>query len=257
MVSVLSILFMSVSLILSVALPIVLALLLHRRIQFASRSIIVGVSIFLIFQILTRIPLLSYLSKSAWYVEFFLNYYLLFGFLLALSAGLFEEIGRYIGFKFLLKNHLTWGNGVGYGIGHGGLESIFVGTTFLNELVISLTINSQHKLPSIPHTIIKTLVETPPYQFLVGGIERLFAFAIQIGLSLLVLYAVKNKKFLFLVLAILLHTIIDFVGVVLVKTLWLAEIFVGLFAIASLIWILKSKSYFKANSTQMESLIEI
>ncbi|BAL80257.1 YhfC family intramembrane metalloprotease [Caldisericum exile] len=251
MVKTTSIIFMSVSLILSVVFPIVLALLLHRRIRFAWVSVIVGVSIFVVFQILTRIPLLVYLSKNAWYVEFSEQYYLLFGFLLALSAGLFEEIGRYIGFKVFLKNHLIWEDGIGYGIGHGGLESLFIGTAFLNEFVISVMINSKKVLPGDAQTIASTLINTPSYQFLLGGIERIFALAIQMGLSLVVLYAVKNNKFLFFVLAILLHTIIDFVGIMLVKNVWLAEIFVGLSTIASFVWILKSRNCFKANSIQM------
>jgi len=229
---------------------------LHRKLKFIWKSVLIGALIFLFFQILTRLPLLGYLSKNAWYVEFSMKYYFLFGFLLALSAGLFEEIGRYIGFKFFLKNHLTWENGIAYGIGHGGLESVFIGTAFLNDLIISIVINTGHTIPGLTQSIVSILTEAPSYQFLIGGIERVFAFPGQVGFSLIVLYAVKNKKFSFLLLAILLHTILDFIAVVLAKNVWLAELCVGIFAIAFLVWILKSKKYFEVNSIQNESSIE-
>ena len=246
MVRTISIIFMSISFVLSVVLPIVLAIVLNRKLHFVWKSVLVGAAIFLFFQILTRIPLLGYLSKNALYAEFSKEHYLLCGFLIALSAGLFEETGRYIGFKFFLKDHLTWENGIGYGIGHGGLESLFIGTAFLNDLVVSVMINSKHLMPGIPPSVVSTLVKTPPYQFLIGGIERLFAFTVQIGLSLIVLYAVKNNKFIFLFLAILLHTILDFIGVALAKNIYLAELCIGMFAIASLFWIFKSRSYIEA-----------
>ncbi|PFU31304.1 hypothetical protein COK80_07435 [Bacillus anthracis] len=56
------------------------------------------------------------------------------------------------------------------------------------------------------------LVNTSSYMYLIIEVERIFAFIIQIALSLLVLYGVKNyKKFLFVLYAIIIHASVDFV----------------------------------------------
>lgn len=244
MVRMSSIIFISISLLLSVIFPLVVAIVVHRRLRFAWKSVLVGTLVFLVFQILTRIPLLGYLQQNLWYQAFSATYPLIAGFLLALSAGLFEEIGRYVGFKLFLRKHLDWKGGIAYGIGHGGLESLFVGTTFLNYLIYSIMINTGKAPPQLPKSVISVLVDTAPPMFLVGGIERVLAFLIQIGLSLVVLYGVKSRKSGFVLLAIVIHTLIDFGGVMLARNTLVAEVCVGVFAAASIVWVLKSKRLF-------------
>ena len=41
---------------------------------------------------------------------------------LGFTAGLFEEVGRYLAFTTILKKRLDWKNAVAFGIGHGGIE---------------------------------------------------------------------------------------------------------------------------------------
>jgi len=46
------------------------------------------------------------------------------GRVLALSAGVFEEVGRYVDYGlFMRREPRTWSKAVMFGIGHGGLES--------------------------------------------------------------------------------------------------------------------------------------
>jgi len=239
-----SIIFLSISLLLSIALPLVAAIVLRKRLRFLWKAVLTGALVFLVFQVLTRIPLLGYLQRILWYQVFSKSYPLISGFLIALSAGLFEEIGRYVGFRFFLKNHLDWENGIAYGIGHGGFESLLVGTAFLNNLVISVLINSGKASPQVPTSAVSTLVNTAPPMFLVGGIERVLAFVIQIGLSLIVLYGVKFKKIAFVLLAIAIHTLVDLGAVMLARNILVVETYVAIFAAASLVWILKSKRLF-------------
>jgi len=255
MVKTSSIIFIAVSFLLSGILPVIIAFILHRKLKFLWKSVLIGALIFLIFQVLTRVPLIGYLSQKIWFREFQMGHFVLYGFLLALTAGLCEEIGRFIGFKFFLKSHLTWENGIGYGIGHGGLESvIFIGAYYLLFLIISIVINTGHSLPSVFQPLMSLLTQTPPYQFLLDGIERVFALTVQIGFSLIVLYAVKNKKISFLFLAILLHTLLDFTAVLISKNVLLAESVVGVFAIISFMWIFKSKKYFEVNAAPMQKI---
>jgi len=62
---------------------------------------------------------------------------------------------------------------------------------------------------------IQTLIETQPLDFLMGGIERLFAIALHISLSVLVWFAVKKKGKIYLFpMAILIHALVDALSVV-------------------------------------------
>jgi uncharacterized membrane protein YhfC len=121
-------------------------------------------------------------------------------------------------------------------------------------LIVSIIINTGYSLPSLFQPVISLLTQTPSYQFLLGGIERIFALTVQIGLSLIVLYAIKNRKISVLLLAILLHAVLDFMAVLLSKNVLLAESVVGVFAIISFMWILKSKRYFEVNASPMQKI---
>jgi len=244
-----SIIFMSISLLLSFVLPLVAAVVLHKKLRFAWKAVAVGAVVFLVFQILTRIPLLGYLQQNLWYQAFSLSYPIISLLLIALSAGLFEEIGRYVGFRLFLKKHVDWESGIAYGIGHGGLESLLIGTAFLNYLVYSILINAGKAPPQLSKSVISALVDTAPPLFVVGGIERVLAFVVQVGLSLVVLYGIKSKRSTFLLLAIALHTLLDFGAIMfarntLVGGTFVAETYLAVFAAASLVWILKSKRLF-------------
>jgi len=244
MVKTSSIIFISISLLLSLVFPLVVAIVLHKKLRFAWKSVLVGALVFLVFQILTRIPLLQYVQRAFSYQAFSMRHGILTGFLIALSAGLFEEVGRYVGFRLLLRRHLNWEGGIAYGIGHGGLESLYIGTAFLNYLIYSFLINAGKVPPQLPTSVISALTDTSPPLFVVGGIERVLAFTIQIGLSLVVLYGIKSKKGLFLLLAIVLHTLLDFGAVMFAGNTLIVETYVAVFAAASLVWILKSKRLF-------------
>jgi uncharacterized membrane protein YhfC len=239
-----SIIFISISLLLSLVLPVVAAVVLHKKLRFAWKSVLVGALVFLVFQILTRIPLLGYLQQNRWYQAFSMSYPITALLLVALSAGLFEEIGRYVGFRLFLRRHLDWKGGIAYGIGHGGLESLLVSAAFLNDLIYSFLINAGKVPPQLSKSVISTLVDTAPPLFVVGGIEKVLAFTIQIGLSLVVLYGIRSRRSTLLLLAILLHTLVDLGAVMLAGNTLIGETYTAIFAVASLVWILKSKRLF-------------
>src|SRR5207237_8795386 len=57
--------------------------------------------------------------------------------------GLFEEIGRWLGYRFLIKYDRTWRVGIMYGAGHGGLESmLLVGGLALLGLINVITLGT-------------------------------------------------------------------------------------------------------------------
>lgn len=265
MVSGIKLFFMIISIVLSIGLPILLMLIAVRKYKAKAEPIAVGGAVFFVFQVLLRIPLLNKLGDVAWYQDLSKNF-ILVSLFLGITAGIFEELGRLIGYRVLIKRkNYNYKNGIGFGIGHGGIESILlVGFTYINNLIMSVFINngkfdtvfggsfSQDAL-----SLAKSqLIETKAYLFLFGGLERIFTITIQIALSLIVLYAVKNRKYVYILLAILLHTVIDtpvaymsFKG----TSPFLMEGYVLICAAAALIYIIKSRKCF-ADNTPDESV---
>ncbi len=84
---------------------------------------ILGVASFAASQLLLRIPLLGELQNAVWFNMFAMTQPLLCGVLVAFSAGLFEETGRFVALKLINRDLLTWENGVIFGLGHGGVEA--------------------------------------------------------------------------------------------------------------------------------------
>lgn len=137
-------------------------------------------------------------------------------------AGLFEETGRYLAFSFALKKYRAKNvNALMYGAGHGGFEAMaIVGLTMINNIVWSIMINSG-RIAELTGSLtgdqlaqaqqsIGLLISTPSYQFLLGGVERLFAILLHISLSVLVWFSVKWEGKLYLYpLAILFHFAVD------------------------------------------------
>ena len=59
---------------------------------------------FFISQIMLRIPLLNFLAKNPGFVVFQLQNALLVGCLIAISAGVFEEVFRFLFRRLLIRN---------------------------------------------------------------------------------------------------------------------------------------------------------
>jgi uncharacterized membrane protein YhfC len=156
--------------------PIGLAVYFYKKHKIYLPAILVGALAFAVTQPLSRIPLLQLLSAQDWYSQMAQNTILLALFL-SLTAGLFEETGRFICFKYILKNKLAWKNGLAYGIGHGGFEAIaIVGLSSINNLVFTKIINSgqiDSLAAALPPETLNYLVEqlttASPLVFMLGG----------------------------------------------------------------------------------------
>lgn len=256
MVSNLKLIFMVISTIISFVLPIILVIIVIRKYKASFLSVLVGAGVFFVFQVILRIPLLSALGGMEWYRNLAENKVLLSLFL-GLTAGLFEEVGRFIGFKILRKDKFyNYENGIAFGIGHGGIEAILlVGLTYISNIVMSITINNglydstiAANLPVETAELIKSeLMDTKTIMFLVGGIERIFAIIIQVALTLVVLYGIKYRKNIWVLVAILLHAVID-TPVALMSlngiSIFIIEAYVLLCAVVGLVFIIKSKRLF-------------
>ena len=137
-------------------------------------------------------------------------------------AGVFEECGRHITLKYILKKDRTRENAVLYGIGHGGIEILAV---ILPSMILYLVIailfsqgNVEEALNQLKITEETAAAALPSVQaaaafdyalMAMNVIERLLAILLHIGLTVIVFYGVKNEKKGCLPLAILLHMAMD------------------------------------------------
>lgn len=209
-----------------------------------------GVCAFVISQIILRLPILNYvLPNMNWYLVMEASYPIIYSIFLGITAGLFEETARFLGFKAILrgKRNVTWSNGVAFGMGHGGIEAmLLVGTGMVNELI--KIINSSAILDS-SFTDINVLI---------SGFERIFAISFHIGATLIVLYGIKVAMKRYLVLAILIHGVFDSAAGILPAlgvNPYLTELWCVLWGTALLIFTVKSKKLFKGDGILNEKTI--
>jgi uncharacterized membrane protein YhfC len=217
MVSTASILFMCVTLFLSLLLPLIVLLVLQKGRRGVFSVWIAGALGFAVPQLFIRIPLLQTLGTQESFQQFIAAHPYVTVSLMAATAALFETTGRLVVLKVALSKRLSYMTGLAAGAGHGGIEAIaIVGMLYINNLIISLSINSGNLTsllpadPAIAESIRQSLVGTPPELFLLAGFERVLTMVIQVALSIiLTLFIMKNRAiFGFLVVA-LLHFSVD------------------------------------------------
>ena len=145
--------------------------------------------------------------------------YVLYG---TVMAGVFEECGRYIVLRYVMKKNRTRENAVMYGIGHGGIEILAV---LLPSMILYLVIAVMFRSGDVESALrtLKITEETaasalPSVQaaaafnyglMALNVIERLFAMLLHIGLTVIVYYGVVNSKKGCLPVAVLLHMLMD------------------------------------------------
>ncbi len=139
-----------------------------------------------------------------------------------IMAGVFEECGRYIILKYIMKKNRTRENAVLYGIGHGGIEILAVilptMITYLAVAVLFSAGDAETALRTLNITEETAAAALPSVQaaaafgyglMAMNVIERLFALLLLIGLTVIVYYGVINAKKVCLPMAILLHMLMD------------------------------------------------
>ena len=148
----------------------------------------------------------------------------LWALVLGLFPGVFEETGRFIAFKTVLKNRRNRETSISYGIGHGGIEVILtLSVTYIIYIAYGMMINSGSFQTIIDQAASQAPDQAGAMQALADQLaaisfadigtslfERVFAFLFHVGASILVFYAARDKGRLWLYpLAILLHTALD------------------------------------------------
>ena len=225
MVSGISIVCMAMTLAFIILLAVFLPVCIKKKFHTAVLPYFIGCGVFLVFAlILEQLMHMVVLGISGTAITDNMWLYALYG---GLAAGIFEETGRFLAMKFLMKKHYdNPHNGLMYGAGHGCFEAfMIVGTMMINNIVYSVTINAglaDKLLDAVPaeqkeqmQAVISQLIDAPSYMFLLSGAERITAVMLHIALSVLVWTAVVKNKTVFYPLAIFFHALLDGVLVVL------------------------------------------
>ena len=181
-------------------------------------------------------------------------------------AGVFEECGRHIILKYILKKNRTRENAVLYGIGHGGIEILAVLLpTMILYLVIAILFsqgNVEEAMNQLKITEETAAAALPSVQaaaafdygmMTANVIERLFAMSLHIGLTVIVYYGVISEKKGFLPLAILLHMLMDTFPALYqrgVVPLWTVEVWGAFWAAAT--GLIAARLYRKMKERPME-----
>lgn len=139
-----------------------------------------------------------------------------------IMAGVFEECGRYIIIKCIMKKNRTRANAVLYGIGHGGIEILAVILpaiiTYLAVAVLFSSGDRENALKTLNITeetaaaALPSVLAAASFDYALMAmnvLERLFAMFFHIGLTVIVYYGVINAKWICLPAAIALHMLMD------------------------------------------------
>jgi uncharacterized membrane protein YhfC len=203
-------------------LPFALGVYVWKKFGASWKVFALGAAAFVVSQII-HIPLLGLYQRVFTLIGItpmttpFLQFNLINALMLGLLAGICEEPARWIAFKLLKKQGDTSRAALMLGLGHGGVESILVGLSVMNATIALIMWNSGNypleQLDPQQQLQLLQLANTPWYLPLLGAFERLVAITLHVSLSLIVWLGVRQRNFLYLLLAILWHTVVNFAAV--------------------------------------------
>lgn len=221
----LTILGMILALVASVVIPLILFLVLKIKFKGKFIPFLFGALTMLIWaltleQIMHTVvfisPVGSAIQGNIW----------LYGLYGALAAATFEEIGRYITMRFLLKKeHDNKITSVMYGAGHGGFECMYLlGIGMISNLAVVAMVRSgaivqmtatlgDAELEQV-NALITAIQTTSIAMFGVSVLERLFAITAQIAMSVAMWQAAAKNKKLFFIVVFAMHFCLDFLAVI-------------------------------------------
>ncbi len=248
---------MAFSALIGIAIPVALYIILRRK-GANHLPFWTGAVTFVLFAFVLEQIAYFFFMKTALWTTITANIFL-YGIVGGLFAGVFEETGRFLAFKTVLrKKRGNDHNALMYGAGHGGVESvILLSAGMVINILFSLQFNAGLNSPFGGLNEAQQLLNLPFWMFLVGAVERIAAVVIHVSLSVLVWFAAKNgKRFWLFPLAIFLHLLVDAVAVILSRTgvnVWIIEGVVYVLAIA---FALLAVVIWKKNHTAQQVLPE-
>ncbi|MGN0683406.1 MAG: YhfC family intramembrane metalloprotease [Oscillospiraceae bacterium] len=185
----------------------------------------------------------------------------------AFAAGIFEETARFLVFKTVMKKNTEPKDSIMYGIGHGGIESILVGSVnLITFAAIGILVNSvgidevlritgatDEATIAIATAQIEGLTRQSVGMCFVSVLERVLAMIVHISLSVWVFRAAKEKGKVWLYpAAILAHAAVDFPAVLYQAgyfPLWVLYVFIAVCDVIVVIFAYKNFKSMKKHET--------
>jgi uncharacterized membrane protein YhfC len=205
---------------LMILMPVGLALYLSRKLKTEWKLFGIGVLTFVISQVfhipfngLVLNPLVNKLGLSLTQNGFQLA---MVGLIYGLSAGVFEEITRFLGYRWWIKDERDWKSALMVGAGHGGIESILLGGVVLLAFIQATTLQGTDLSTVVDADqveMVRAQIEAywaAPWQLaLLGAVERLATICFHLSATVLVLQSFHRKNGIWVILAVCWHTLVD------------------------------------------------
>lgn len=148
-----------------------------KKLNTELKIFIVGICTYLAAQILFRQPLLAILQNIDSYRILISTNRVAYVAVLAVTAACAEEVGRYIAFRFFVKNPEQQNTPLYFGLGHGGIEALSVGVNNVILLVCS------------PYTLINMGADVA-----LAGVERISTLLAQVAFSYIVFCSYRKEN---------------------------------------------------------------
>jgi uncharacterized membrane protein YhfC len=231
---------------LMVAVPLLIGWWLRRRYGVSWRVYLAGGLVFIASQVV-HLPLNSALGLLGGKQDVGLWPLPLMALVAGLTAGVCEEVVRWLALRFVLRKTRGWRQALQFGAGHGGFEAIIFGLLTLST-VASMIVIQQSGVQALglsgdvaehAKAALAAFWGAPWYTPVMAGLERPFAIAFHIAMSVLVMRAVMRRQLGYLAAAIMAHTALDWWavwGTNQLSLLW-TEVGLALIAAASL-WLI-------------------
>ena len=189
------------SLVVSFALPIGLFVYAKKKLGAKTAPFFIGCGVFFVMVLMLEAAIHRIVFQLAG--EALTGSVILYAVYGGLMAALFEETGRYIAMRFLVKP-LDFPNAFMYGAGHGGVEAMLLcGVASISNVASAVMINSgtmSAQLATLDAekaadtaAALSALWTTPSLTFFAGGVERIIAVVLHLSLSILVFQSIRKK----------------------------------------------------------------
>ncbi|MBC8505169.1 MAG: YhfC family intramembrane metalloprotease [Anaerolineales bacterium] len=242
--------------ILMVAMPLVLGVFLARRLRVEWKLFGIGAVVFVASQIF-HIPFNQWvlspgverlgLSTADGGVSF-----VILAVFYGLSSGVFEETARYLAYRFWLNDERNWKSAVMFGAGHGGIEAIILGALALYALIQAFVLRDADLTTILPpeqiqlaQSQLETYWSLPWHLALMGAVERVGALCFHLSASVLVLQAFVRRNNLWVGAAILWHTTINAVALIVLQRwgVYVTEGIILFFGALSIVFVLMLRDH--------------
>jgi len=214
--------------IIGITAPVALVVIWLVKTKQPFTTVLVGAITFIVFALgLETIPKLIFLRANNPIGNYVAGHMGLYMIIAALLAGIFEETGRLVAFKYILKKRNDRMTALSYGIGHGGVEVLLVlgvaGFQYLayaimiqagqfDQIVAEVAAKAPDQVDTIK-TVADSIAATSLLTVFWGIIERIAAVLIHISCSIIMFKAVKMKGKMWLYpVAVLIHTSVDMIA---------------------------------------------